>query len=358
MSRGRKIVLGVGGIVVLVIAYLLLWPVPFDPVAWTPPAAPALAGPFERNARLAAVERLAMGGNGPEDVALDTEGRIYGGLADGRIMRMRADGTGLEKFAHTKGRPLGLHFDRAGNLIVADARRGLLSVSTAGEVTVLATEHGGRAFKFTDDVDIGSDGTIYFSDASSRWTIDELLEEVLEHRPHGRLLAYDPTTRTTRLLLDQLYFANGVAVSADDSHVLVNETTAYRVHRYWLRGPRAGQADVLVDNLPGLPDGISRGDDGRYWIALYSPRVARLDAMLPRPWLRKLSYRLPAFLHPAPLRHAMVLAIDEAGKVVTNLQDAAADSYAPITSVQQHGDMLYLGSLTRPQIARMPLPPR
>lgn len=343
---------------VLVVAYLLLWPVPFDPVAWTPPAAPPLAGPFERNTRLAAVEQLAIGGDGPEDIAVDAQGRIYGGLADGRIMRMQPDGTGLELFAHTQGRPLGLHFDRDGNLVVADARRGLLTVSTSGEVTVLAAGHGGHAFKFTDDVDIGSDGTIYFSDASSRWSIDELLEDVLEHRPHGRLLAYDPASRTTRLLLDKLYFANGVAVSADDSHVLVNETTAYRVRRYWLRGPRAGQADVLIDNLPGLPDGISRGDDGRYWIALYSPRVPRLDAMMPRPWLRKVAYRLPAFLHPKPIQYAMVLGIDEAGTVVANLQDSSADSYAPITSVQQHGGMLYLGSLVRRHVARLPLPPR
>jgi hypothetical protein len=183
-------------------------------------------------------------------------------------------------------------------------------------------------------------------------------EDVLEHRPYGRLLAYDPATGTTRLLRDGLYFANGVALSADGSYVLVNETTAYRVQRVWLRGPRAGQAEVVIDNLPGMPDGISRGSEGRFWIAIYTPRVAALDAMLPRPWLRKVVYRLPMFLQPAPIRHAMVLAIDGDGAVVDNLQDPAADSFSPVTSVEEHGPWLYLGSLERDHLARLPLPPR
>jgi len=80
--------------------------------------------------------------------------------------------------------------------------------------------------------------------------------------------------------------------------------------------------------------------------------------MLPKPWLRKLVYRLPMFLQPAPARHAMVVSIDADGQVVDNLQDASADSFSPLTSVQQHGDELYFGSLERDHVARLPLPAR
>lgn len=342
----------------LVVAYLLLWPVPLDPVAWTPPPAPRLEGPFAPNDRLAAVERVPAGGAGPEDVAIDGEGRIVAGLADGRIVRMGREGAAFEVLANTGGRPLGLHHDAAGNLIVADAMKGLLSVSPTGELRVLATEHGGRPFKLTDDVDIAADGTIYFSDASWRWSVREVREDVLEHRPYGRLLAYEPASGEVRLLADGLYFANGVAVAADESFVLVTETTSYRVMRHWLVGERAGQTEVLVDNLPGLPDGISRGSDGRFWIALYSPRIPDLDAMMPRPWLRKVVYRLPGFLQPQPIRHAFVLSIDERGQILDNLQHRGGASYSPITSVQEHDGWLYLGSLERPQVARLALPPR
>ena len=36
-------------------------------------------------------------------------------------------------------------------------------------------------------------------------------------RPNGRLLAYDPDREETRLVLGNLYFVNGVAVSPDQS---------------------------------------------------------------------------------------------------------------------------------------------
>ncbi len=76
------------------------------------------------------VERLGVGaGVGPEDIAVDAQGRIYGGMEDGRILRFQADGSQPELFADTGGRPLGLHFDAAGNLVVADGNKGLLSIA-------------------------------------------------------------------------------------------------------------------------------------------------------------------------------------------------------------------------------------
>ena len=83
--------------------------------------------------------RLSLGdGHKPEDVALDAEGKIYAGFEDGRIMVLQPDGTQPRVFANTGGRPLGLIFDREGNLIVADAIKGLLSMNKAGEIKVLA----------------------------------------------------------------------------------------------------------------------------------------------------------------------------------------------------------------------------
>ena len=332
--------------------YLAFWPVPVDPIAWTPGPAPALA----EDARLEGVAVLPLG-VGAEDVAVDARGRIYGGDHDGRIWRV-APGGAPEIFAETGGRPLGLAFDARGQLIVCDSTQGLLQVDPSGGVTVLADGHGGRPFGFTDDLDIGPDGTIYFSDASHKFGQSQVTEAMVESRPNGRLLAYDPATGETRLLLDGLHFANGVAVTHDGDAVLVSETTRYRVLRYWLRGPRAGTSEIFADNLPGFPDGVSRGSDGRFWVALFSPRIPTFDALLSRPFWRTVAYRLPAALQPAPAAHGVVLGLDATGRVVETLADRSGAGFAPITSVQEHDGALYLGSLTHAGYGRLPLQTR
>ncbi|MDP3284749.1 MAG: SMP-30/gluconolactonase/LRE family protein, partial [Desulfobacterales bacterium] len=142
--------------------YLLFWPTIIDPVAYTPAKKPEMSGVLAQNSELAKAELIAKGKiNGPEDVVIDPEGRLYGGTQDGKIVRIQKDGS-LEVFAETGGRPLGLAFDASGNLIVADAYKGLLLIDAAGKITVLATGAENTPFRFTDHLDIASDGRIYF----------------------------------------------------------------------------------------------------------------------------------------------------------------------------------------------------
>lgn len=342
------------GPLALVAAYLLFWPVPIDPAAWTPPPMPSDRHPY--NEALKGIERLAEGvGRGPEGIAIDDAGRLYTGYDDGRVMSFDRDGGDPRLLADTGGRPLGLSFAPHGGLVVADAVQGLLLVDDSG-VKTLSREADGLAFKFVDDVDRAHfDARVFFSDASSRFGIHEVMSDAFEHRPNGRLLEYDFDTGQTRVLLSGLYFANGVAVGPEDAYVLVSETTEYRIRRYWLKGEKAGTSDVFVDNLPGFPDNLSYDGEGRIWVALYAPRQSLLDALLPRPYLRKLVFRLPEFLHPAPVHHAWVLGFDLDGRLVADLQYRGDGAYAPITSVERAGEMLYMGSLTATAIGRLPL---
>lgn len=356
MSLIKRVGLCVAVILVAALAYLLLAPVTINPGAWTPPVAPTLTGQYQQNTRLATVQKLPLGdGHKPEDVALDADGRIYAGFEDGRIMVLEPDGTQPRVFANTGGRPLGLVFDRAGNLIVADAIKGLLSVNKSGVVKVLAVEADGAKFVCLNDLDVGADGTIYFTEASNRFPMSQFANDLLEHQPNGRLLALDPQTQKPRTLLRDLYFANGVAVSPDQSFVLVVETGKYRVRRVWLKGPRVGQDDIFIDNLPGFPDGISSNGRDRFWLALPTPRLAIVDRMLPHPFLRKVVARLPKFLQPAPQRYSFVLGLDQNGHVVENLQNPSPDCYAEISNVLEHNGALYFGSIGEDTVGLFPL---
>ena len=352
----KKILGWLVGALLVLLLYSFVWPVHIDPIAWEPQPVPTLEGDFAENRVLQGMELFATpNGHGPEDVALDAEGRIYVGVEEGQIIRYAADGSDPQVFADTGGRPLGLDFDNDGNLIVADAAKGLLSVTPTGAISVLCTEAGSHPLGFTDDVDVDSQNVAWFSDASHKWDHQEVMNEVLESRPNGRLLKYDISTGECVVVLDELFFANGVAVSPDDSYVLVNETMRYRTKRVYVRGPRSGEVEVFIDNLPGFPDGISTGADGVFWLAIYSPRNELLDSAGPTPWLRKLIHRIPAALPPKPRRHPFVLGLDASGKVVHNLQDADGAEFSKSTSAEQVGDWLFIGSLTEPKWGRISL---
>ena len=352
----KRILLVIVVLVLAAVVYLLVAPVPIAPAAWTPPVAPTLTGQYEQNNRLAHTDRLSLGdGRSPEDVAIDSGGRIYGGFDDGRIVQIQPDGTQSHVFANTQGRPLGLAFDPAGNLIVADAIKGLLAIDKSGTIKVLATEVDGAKFGCLNDLDVAVDGTIYFTEASRKFPMSQFANDILEHQPNGRFLAYDPKTQKTRAIVDGIYFANGVALSPDQSFALVNETGLYRVLKVWLTGPKQGQRDVFIDNLPGFPDGISSNGKGKFWLALVTPRDAVFDKILPYPFARKIVYRLPQVLQPAPKRYSFVLGLDENGKVVDNLQNGAADCYAEIANVVEHDGVLYFGSIAESTIGKFSL---
>ena len=224
------------------------------------------------------LEQIAVGDvNGPEAIAFDGNGLMYTANEDGRIIVLNRDGSNPQDYAQTGGRPLGLKFDLQGNLIVADAFQGLLSIDTTGQITVLSTSFAGVPFMLTDDLDIGSDGTIYFSDASSLNSLGNHTNDW--GQPNGRLLSYNPNTDVTNLLLDNLYFANGVALSHDESYLLVNESAVNHIRRYWLTGPNSGQTDVFsnVNQFQGLPDNITYNDDSLFWVATFFGPVIALD---------------------------------------------------------------------------------
>jgi sugar lactone lactonase YvrE len=357
VSRPIRFHHGVLLLIVALGAFLLLMPTKVDPVAWTPQPAPSLSsGLYADNQRLKGVARVgAQNIDGPEALLLENNALITG-LHDGRVIRTSLDGQDTKMLTDTGGRPLGLARHPNGLLVIADAVKGLLSLDAQGRLVALTTSANGVPLGFTDDVAIDKSGHYaYFSDASSRFGYGEDVDAIIEHGGDGRLLRYDFQTGKTTMLLDKLEFANGVTLGPDDAFVLVNETGAYRITRYWLSGPKAGTHELFIDNLPGLPDNLAFNGRDRFWVALYAPRNVLLDKTAPHPFVRKMIARVLSVLPKPVEKRAFALGLDLEGKVIANLQDGSSDSYSPITTVREYGDWLYFGSLKAKNMARLPL---
>jgi sugar lactone lactonase YvrE len=292
------------------------------------------------------------GGSGPEDVAVDSAGRMVSGAEDGRIWRWPADahaGATPQLLADTGGRPLGIELDpRDGSLVVCDAYRGLLRITDDGTITNLTHEAGGTRILLCNNASISRDGVIYFTDSSDRFPVSHWRRDLLEHRPNGRVLAYDPATGRTDVIATGLYFPNGVALTPDESSLMVVETVSHRL----IRLPLDGGEPVLLADLPAYPDNMSAVGDGTYWIALPSPRVPIAERLLPHPMLRRAVVFVPTRLQPQPMRYSMAALVDTDGRTLRTLHGPAG-AYFMITGVRQHGDTLWLGSLTGPGIARV-----
>jgi len=361
--------LGLGALAAA-LGYLLLWPVPIDPVAWDAPAFAGYTGPHARNDRLARLRLVEVGPHvGPEHIVFGPDGLLYTGMRSGAVLRGQPDGTGFERFVDTKGRPLGLDFDAMGRLVIADAIRGLLAVQPAGTVVVLTDTVGLEPIRYADAVKVASDGRMLFTDASTRFspaeygTFDAALLDILEHSCTGRVLEYDPANAATRIVASGLCFPNGVALSADERALIVAETGTYRI----LKLPRdadlldVGRAlqsrdprvQVLLDNLPGFPDNVTRGADGRYWVGLTKPRSDDIDGMSRKPWLRALTLRLPKALWPVPPAYGHVIAFDEDGRVLADLQDAAG-ALPETSGATEHQGQLYVQSLHADAFGMLP----
>ncbi|KQU45882.1 hypothetical protein ASG84_11320 [Rhodococcus sp. Leaf278] len=328
-----------------------------EPRRWTPPAAPARARRDTSSTPVGAIRRIELPGRGPEDVRVDSRGRIVTGLEDGRILRVTVTGDVpvVEEIGDTGGRPLGIAVVDDSTLLICDSERGLLRLDLdTGQIENLVSEVDGIRLNFASNVVAAASGRIYFTASTRRFGFEHYLADLLEHSGTGRLLVRE-TDGTVRTLVDGIQFANGLTVSDDETCITVSETGSFRLARY--RVDTAGRVSPLaplVDNLPGFPDNLS-ADGNVVWISLASPRVPLFDiaARLPG-FFRKLAYSLPESVRSGGST-TWVMAVDRKGDLVHDLQSASAD-YATVTSVVRAGSHLVLGSITESALAVIELP--
>jgi ribose transport system permease protein len=334
-----------------------------------PPATEAGSeSPYALNDRLRDVELIGLGKvDGPEDILLDNNDDIYAGNRIGDIIRFKApDYKEPEVFAHCGGRPLGLAWDKSGNILVCIGGMGLYSIGKDRSITKLTDETNRTPWSIiddsrlslADDLDVAPDGRVFFSEATKRYEMHEWPVDSLESRGNGRILCYDPSTKKTRTLIRNLVFSNGVCVAHDNNSFFFAETWGCRVSRYWLNGPKAGKVESILPNIPGFPDNINRSSDGNYWLALVGMRTPTYDLAMTMPGFRKRMSRRVAsdeWLFPN-INTGCVIKFNDHGEVLESFWDLGGENHPMVTSMREHRGYLYLGGINNNRIGRVRLP--
>lgn len=313
---------------------------------------------------------------GPESLAFDPTGAgPYTGVADGRILKWDPLSLSWIHFAaaspnrkectcpfapeleHVCGRPLGLRFEqKSGDLYIADAYFGLHVVGPEGGLTSkVVTEAEGQPLYFTNDLDIDEDeDIIYFTDSSIWFRRRQFMHSVLSGDKTGRFMKYDKSTKQVTVLLRDLAFANGVALSKDRSFVLIAETRTCRILRYWIKGENAGRVETFAD-LPGYPDNIRRNSKGEFWVAVHGKKTPFADWLLRNTWAAKALLKLPLRFDQLHLlfmgkHHAIALKLSPEGEVVQVLEDSEGQNVRYISEVEERDGKLFVGSVMMPSI--------
>lgn len=299
---------------------------------------------------------------GSESVAVSEDGDLYMLDKFGAVFRSK-DKRSLERLAFLgAGRPLGFHFDKAGNLLICNAGSGLQMLEKeSGKLVLLATEApseigGGQVtpIRYANDLAIAGDGSIYFSDSTvippainADGFYDTMASFILaffEGRRTGRQLKYDPSTKSTSFVAGDMYYSNGVALAPDGSYILVAETGTLRILRHWLQGPKSGEIEVFLERTPGYPDGVTNGSNETYWISLVTLNSRLIQSWMSSRFLRWLAPNLPASLKKTRLGSG-ILQLSAEGKVLRYLDDVDGSQVATISAVTETVDGLYLGNL-------------
>jgi hypothetical protein len=210
-----------------------------------------------------------------------------------------------------------------------------------------------RKIAVCDNLEVSEDGRrIYFTEPFyyENSSADDAIDEAIALAPNGRLWRYDLDSGTTRLIAEGFHFINGVVYDlhpgqAREESVIVTQTSLFQVTRFYVSGPKAGQFEVIIDSLPGMPDGIDRDAEGRIWLAMFTDRSRLLTWVHENAWIKPLVMRIPTSLLLSQARRTGVVVLSPDGSKPLYSAFYEGPALASIASAVPAPDGIYLANI-------------
>uniref|UniRef100_A0A0D2ZRR2 Strictosidine synthase conserved region domain-containing protein n=1 Tax=Brassica oleracea var. oleracea TaxID=109376 RepID=A0A0D2ZRR2_BRAOL len=313
--------------------------------------------------------------DGPESIEWDPQGGgPYAAVVDGRILKWRGDGLGWVEFAYTSprrgncsrhevvptcGRPLGLSFEKkTGDLYICDGYLGVMKVGPEGGLAELVVDQAeGRKVMFANQMDIDEEEDVfYFNDSSDKYHFRDVFYVIVNGERPGRVIRYNKKTKEAKVVMDNLRCNNGLALNKDRSFLVSCESATGLVHRYWIKGPKAGTRDIFA-KVPGYPDNIRLTPTGDFWIGIHCKKNLLGRLVVNNQWLGKLvektvKLELLIGLVNGFKPHGVAVKISgETGEIVEILEDKEGKTMQYVSEAYERDDgKIWFGSVFTPAV--------
>jgi sugar lactone lactonase YvrE len=242
-------------------------------------AIPSMDGALSPNDALDQCRPIGAPLPGADDVAEGPDGALYVS-AGPRVLRLSGKGyetrSVVTEFAESAG-GLAVHPD--GRLLVCVAGQGLTAVDGAGRQRWLNQVEDVPLRSLTDVV-ATADGTIFASEGSRLNTAANWCRDLMQKSRAGRLIVCGPELDAPQVLLRDLPYPQGLAISADRRFLWLTESWSHRVIRTAINGRVIGAPELVIANLPGYPARLGRAAAGGFWLSIFARRTHLIEFVL------------------------------------------------------------------------------
>lgn len=214
------------------------------------------------------VEHLHGGFLFTEGPAADAKGNVFfTDIRNNRIHRWSTEGE-LSVFREDSGGANGLYFDRKGNLLACEGgRHRVVSITPAGEVTVLTESFEGQPFNRPNDLWITPKGGVYFTDP---------MYGRGERTQGGEHVYYLlPDRSGVKRVIDDMVRPNGIIGTPDGKTLYVTDHGGKKTYRYRTLPDGSLSGRALLADIGS--DGMTLDERGNLYLTEDGVRVFAPD---------------------------------------------------------------------------------
>lgn len=207
------------------------------------------------------IEKVGKGFKFTEGPAWSRDGfLLFSDCDQNKIFKFGANGT--SDYADVPGGPNGNTYDAQGRLYTCEFHsRRVTRTSKKGAVEVLATKFEGKRLNAPNDIIVRRDGHIYFTDPA--------FGDQEDHRELDFFGVYHITPKgELEAIARWKTRPNGITLSPSGKILYVADSDARVVRAFDLdKSGAASKERVLIENVPGVPDGIRTDEKGNIYVA-------------------------------------------------------------------------------------------